>query len=97
MSSSDSTWDPKIINSMKPGAVTFSWDDGEIRTISAPPGSLKNLQTAWEWVDVRLREFSEGKGRPRIVCLHLDSGEFRGLRFPDVNPGIMDDTLQNFD
>jgi hypothetical protein len=90
MISPDSKWEPEILDSMREGAVTFAWDDGEILTIQAPQGSLKTLQTAWEWVDVKLREFSQGKGRPRTICLRLDSGEFRGLRFPDIKPGIMD-------
>ncbi|MBI5250104.1 MAG: hypothetical protein HY912_11480 [Desulfomonile tiedjei] len=93
MSNSDSIWDPKILESMKPGAVTFAWDDGEIRTIPAPEGCLKTLNTAWEWVDAQMLEFIKGKGRPRTICLRLDTGEFRGLTFPDVKPGDIDDPL----
>ncbi|AFM25155.1 hypothetical protein [Desulfomonile tiedjei] len=88
MSTPESKWDTKIIEKMHPGAVTFAWDDGEIVTIPAPAGALKSLQTAWEWVDPQLREFAKGKGRPRSVCLRLDSGEFRGLKFPDVNTSL---------
>ena len=90
MTSPVATWEPRILDNMRPGAVTFAWDDGEIRTIQAPECSLKTLQTAWEWIDVQLREFGKGKGRPRSICLRLDSGEFRGLKYPDVNPGIME-------
>ncbi len=93
MSNCESTWDPKILADMKPGAVTFAWDDGEIQTVPAPEGALKNLKLAWEWVDAQVREFSQGKGRPRSICLRLETGEFRGLRFPDVRPGTLDDPL----
>jgi hypothetical protein len=93
VSNSESTWDPKILADMKPGAVTFAWDDGEIQTVSAPEGALKNLKEAWKWIDVQMTEFSKGKGRPRSICLRLESGEFRGLKFPDVKPGMIDDPL----
>ena len=93
MSSSDSIWDQKILDSMRPGAVTFAWDDGEILTIPAVEGCLKSLNKAWEWVEARMKEFSEGKGRPRSICFRLDSGEFRGLKFPDVKPGEIHDPL----
>jgi hypothetical protein len=40
-----------------------------------------------------MKEFNEGKGRPRSICFRLDSGEFRGLKFPDVKPGEIHDPL----
>ena len=58
MSSSDSIWDQKILDSMRPGAVTFAWDDGEILTIPAVEGCLKSLNKAWEWVEARMKELS---------------------------------------
>ena len=33
MSSDASPWREEILKCMKPGAVTFAWDDGEVRTI----------------------------------------------------------------
>jgi hypothetical protein len=93
VSNSESTWDPKILAEMKAGAVTFAWDDGEIQTVSTPEGALKNLKAAWEWIDAQMREFTKGKGRPRSICLRLENGEFRGLKFPDVKPGMIDDPL----
>ena len=90
MSTNDSSWDQKILDNMKSGCVTFGWDDGEVITLEAPDKALDSMQTAWEWIDVRLREYAEGKGRPRTVCFRLTStGEFRGLRFPDWNPGAL--------
>jgi len=74
---------------MKPGAVTFAWDDGEIRTIEVPELTLDDMQRAWEWIDPRVKEFEKGKGRPRSVCFRLTNGQFRGLRFPDWNPGAL--------
>jgi hypothetical protein len=91
MTTSDPAWDPEILESMKPGAVTFAWDDGEILTVPAPEGSLKDLNTAWEWVDEQIKAFKEGKGSPRSVCLRLENGAFRGLRFPEVKPGAVHD------
>jgi hypothetical protein len=85
----ESPWEDWILEAMESGAVTFSWDDKEVRTIPAPEGTLKTLQSAWDWINARLLEFEKGKGKPRTVCFTLDSGEFRGLRFPDWNPGVM--------
>lgn len=89
MSSNESPWDQRILDSMKPGCVTFGWDDGEIATIEAPEKALDTMQSAWEWIDVRVKDFEEGKGKPRTVCFRLASGEFRGLKFPDWNPGAL--------
>ena len=77
MASSESPWDQRILDSMKPGCVTFGWDDDEIVTIEAPQETLDTMPAAWEWIDARLREFQEGKGRPRTVCFRLTDGEFR--------------------
>lgn len=89
MASSDSPWEEKILNSMKTGAVTFAWDDDEVRTVATPDRTLDTLQSAWEWIDARIKEMEKEKGRPRSVCFRLTSGEFRGLRFPDWNPGAI--------
>lgn len=89
MGSSESPWDQRILDSMKAGCVTFGWDDGEIITVAAPEKALDTMQSAWEWIDARLREFQQTKSRPRTVCYHLTNGEFRGLRFPDWNPGAI--------
>ncbi len=89
MSTDDSPWDKEILNSMKPGAVTFSWDDGEVRTISTPDGTLDAMKSAWEWIDLQMKEFQAEKGRPRTICFRLSGGEFRGLKFPDWKPGLM--------
>lgn len=82
-------WNKEILDQMREGAVTFSWDDGEIMTISAPEGTLNEMRTAWEWIETQLNEFKKGKGRPRTICLRLKTGQFRGLRFPDGVPGDM--------
>jgi hypothetical protein len=82
-------WDEHIVGSMKPGCVTFAWDDGEIRTVEAPAGTLQTLQSAWEWIDPVLREFERGKGKPRSLCFRLADGQFRGLRFPEGKPGTL--------
>ncbi len=76
---------------MEDGSVTFAWDDSEIRTIPAPAKTLDTMQSAWVWIDARLKEFQEDKGRPRSVCFRLPDGTFRGLKFPDWNPGAMED------
>ena len=89
MSSDDSPWREEILKSMKPGAVTFAWDDGEVRTIAAPDKTLDTMQSAWEWIDARIKDFTREKGRPRSVCFRLSAGEFRGLQFPDWNPGAL--------
>lgn len=83
-------WDEKILREMKSGSITFSWDDGEIRTISTPEGTLDNMRTAWNWIEDYMKLLSEEKGRPRTICFRLTTGEFRGLRFPDWRPGEMD-------
>lgn len=88
MSTVDSPWDEKVLNDMKQGAVTFAWDDGEIRTITAPAGTLDTMKSAWEWIDLRMKELLAEKGRPRTLCFRLSTGEFRGLKFPDWKPGI---------
>ena len=77
---------------MKSGAVTFAWDDGEVRTISAPEGTLDTMKSAWEWIDLQMKELQAEKSRPRTICFRLSGGEFRGLRFPDWRPGLMDET-----
>lgn len=87
MSPEDNPWDVRILDQMEPGAVTFSWDDGEIRTIKTPDHALDTLQSAWEWIDPKIRELEHERGRPRSVCFNLTSGEFRGLKFPDWRPG----------
>jgi hypothetical protein len=91
MSAADSPWDEKILKSMKQGAVTFAWDDGEIRTVTAPEGTLDTMKSAWEWIDLRVKELEAEKGRPRSLCLRLSTGEFRGLKFPDWKPGLMEE------
>ncbi len=83
-------WDKTILDKMEPGAVTFAWDDGEIRTISVPEGILNDMQAAWLWIDPMLRALEAERGKPRSVCFHLGNGQFRGLRFPDVNPGPLE-------
>lgn len=83
----DPPWDPRILESIEPGAVTFAWDDGEIRTIRAPERALDTLKSAWEWIDPMMRDLERERGRPRSICFRLTSGEFRGLNFPDWNPG----------
>ncbi len=88
MSTGDSPWDKKILNSMKEGAVTFAWDDGEVRTLPAPEGTLDTLKSAWQWIDLRMKELTSEKGRPRSLCFRLSTGEFRGLKFPDWRPGL---------
>ena len=85
----DSAWEPWILNQMAPGAVTFAWDDREVRTIRAPPGTLADMKSAWAWIDARLRDLEAERGKPRTVCYRLDSGAFRGLRFPDWDPGAL--------
>lgn len=80
-------WEPWILERMAPGAVTFAWDDHEVKTIPAPSGTLANMKSAWQWIDARLKDLEAQRGKPRTVCYRLDSGEFRGLRFPDWNPG----------
>jgi hypothetical protein len=87
--SDDSGWDSWILERMSPGAVTFAWDDREVRTVYAPAGTLAHMKSAWQWIEARLKELEEQRGRPRTVCFCLDSGEFRGLRFPDWNPGAL--------
>jgi len=89
MPKTESPWSDEILNSMKPGAVTFAWDDGRIETIETPPSTLDDMQKAWEWIDPKLKEFQQGQGRPRSVCFRLSNGQFRGLRFPDWNPGAL--------
>lgn len=88
MSTGDSPWDEKILNSMKEGAVTFAWDDGEVRTLPAPEGTLDTMKSAWQWIDLRMKELASEKGRPRSLCFRLSTGEFRGLKFPDWKPGL---------
>lgn len=88
MSTGDSPWDEKILNSMKEGAVTFAWDDGEVRTLPAPAGTLDTMKSAWQWIDLRMKELASEKGRPRTLCFQLSTGEFRGLKFPDWKPGL---------
>ncbi|MBM4327091.1 MAG: hypothetical protein FJ118_07990 [Deltaproteobacteria bacterium] len=89
MGSQESPWGDKVLESMEPGSVTFSWDDDEVRTLAAPHGTLDTMKSAWEWIDKKLKELEREKGRPRIVCFRLASGEFRGLKFPDWNPGAL--------
>ncbi len=91
MPPNEGPWDRNILNEMKPGCVTFAWDDGEIVTTQAPEKTLDKMVTAWEWIDKRLKEYENDKGKPRSVCFRLTGGEFRGLRFPDWRPGMMDD------
>lgn len=87
--SDDSPWEQLILDSMEAGAVTFAWDDGEVRTIPAGEGTLDAMASAWAWINDRLKEFEKEKGRPRSLCFRLTGGEFRGLRFPDWNPGAL--------
>jgi hypothetical protein len=89
MADTESPWNESILSRMEPGAVTFAWDDEEIKTVAAPENTLEDMKTAWEWIDARLREFEKGKGRPRSVCFRLTNGKFRGLRFPDWNTGAV--------
>ncbi len=86
------TWDRRILDSMRTGAVTFVWDDDEIRTIDAPTETLDTMKSAWLWIDATLKDLTAERGRPRSVCFKLTSGDFRGLRFPDWNPGVMDES-----
>lgn len=83
----NAAWENWILEQMEAGAVTFAWDDREVRTMPAPQGTLATMKTAWQWIDTRLRELENERGKPRTVCFRLDSGEFRGLRFPDWKPG----------
>ncbi len=80
-------WDPKILESMKPGCVTFGWDNGEIRTLEAPPHTLDDLRSAWAWINPLLKQLEAERGRPRTICFRMTDGQFRGLKFPDWNPG----------
>lgn len=89
MSEKQPAWDDKILGSMRDGCVTFAWDDGSIETVPAPPGALEKMETAWEWIEYQLKEFEKGKGKPRSLCFNLANGVFRGLRFPDWNPGVI--------
>jgi hypothetical protein len=89
MPDNKSVWDESILQSMKPGHVTFAWDDGEIRTVQAPNETLDSMQSAWEWINPKLRELEAERGKPRSVCFKLTDGRFRGLRFPDWNPGVL--------
>ncbi len=89
MPPNETPWDQKILDSMKSGCVTFSWDDGEVQTLEAPEKTLDTMQSAWEWIDARIKEFQQTKERPRTICFKLTSGEFRGLRFPAWNPGAL--------
>jgi len=81
----DSPWDEKILAAMRPAAVTFGWDDGEIRTLDTPEGTLDDMRSAWEWIDPQMRAMEKEKSRPRTICFTLTNGQFRGLRFPDLN------------
>ncbi|MEW6138169.1 MAG: hypothetical protein AB1733_08050 [Thermodesulfobacteriota bacterium] len=85
----NSAWEPWILEKMAAGAVTFAWDDREVRTIPAPQGALAEMQKAWDWIAARMKELETERGKPRVVCFRLDTGEFRGLRFPDLNPGAL--------
>ncbi len=87
MSSTESPWSQEILDHVRPGFVTFAWDDGEIRNVEASEKTLGTMKEAWAWIDERLKEFAADKGRPRSVCFKLGGTEFRGLRFPDRNPG----------
>ena len=84
-----SPWEDWLLDAMEPEAVTFGWDDKEVMTIPVPEGTLASMQAAWDWINPRLVEFEKERGKPRTVCFTLDSGEFRGLRFPDWNPGAL--------
>jgi hypothetical protein len=81
-------WEPRILESVKPGCVTFAWDDGEIRTIEAPESTLNDMKSAWAWIDDTVKRLSEQKERPRTICFRLANGQFRGLTFPDRRPGL---------
>lgn len=83
-------WEPRILDAMKPGCVTFAWDDGEVRTIEAPEDALNEMKAAWAWIDDTVKKLGEEKSRPRSICFRLANGQFRGLRFPDWRPGVMD-------
>jgi hypothetical protein len=87
MTEAGPVWDRKIIDAMQKAAVTFAWDDGEIRTVPAPEKALDTMQSAWNWIDVKLKELQEERGKPRSVCFFLAGREFRGLKFPDWQPG----------
>ena len=89
MNVNNTVWDENILQSMKPGHVTFAWDDGETLTIKAPDETLDTMESAWQWIDPKLRELEQEKGKPRSVCFRLTDGRFRGLRFPDWNPGVI--------
>ncbi len=82
-------WDKVILDQMETGAVTFAWDNGDIETVHAPEGQLKTMESAWAWIDPKLRDYEKGKGKPRQLCFRLDNGIFRGLKFPDGVPGMM--------
>jgi hypothetical protein len=90
MSDRKPPWDKKVLDAMESGAVTFGWDSGEVVTLHAPEGTLDTMQSAWPWIDARLKSFAEKEGKPRTLCLRLTSGEFRGLRFPDPCPGPLE-------
>jgi hypothetical protein len=83
-------WEPTILNDMRSGCVTFAWDDGELRTLEAPEGTLDKMKSAWTWIDDAVKRLSEEKGRPRTICFRLSNGQFRGLKFPDLNTGAID-------
>ncbi|MFH1115824.1 MAG: hypothetical protein V1792_18090 [Pseudomonadota bacterium] len=83
----ESPWADWIVKATEPGAVTFGWDDERVETIPVPEGTLSAMPSAWEWINARLIGFEREGSKPRMVCFRLDSGEFRGLRFPDWNPG----------
>ncbi|MDQ7783348.1 MAG: hypothetical protein RDU20_10740 [Desulfomonilaceae bacterium] len=85
----ESPWEDWLLEAMEPGSVTFGWDDREVRTIAVPEGTLKTMQSAWDWIGARLIELEKERGKPRMVCFRLDNGQFRGLRFPDWNPGSL--------
>jgi hypothetical protein len=87
MMTKESPWEDWLLEAMGPGSVTFGWDDREAETILVPEGTLATMQSAWEWISAKLVELEKERSKPRMVCFRLDSGEFRGLRFPDWNPG----------
>ena len=87
----ESPWDKRVLDAMEPGAATFAWDDGEVRTIQAPAGTLDDMKSAWAWIDQQMRELENTRGRPRSVCFRLSSGQFRWLTFPDWKPGELAD------
>jgi hypothetical protein len=88
----DSVWDAYILEAMRPGAVTFGWNDNEVVTIDAPDKTLDTMQKAWEWIDVQMRRLEQERGRPRCIVFRLNNGQFRGLRIPEQKPGPLDDT-----